>query len=47
MSTTKTNETPATKAQTKRPPAPDGKSELPTSNVDFPTPTSTDPPVGK
>lgn len=36
MSTTKTNETPATKVQPKRPPAPDGKSELPTNNQDFP-----------
>jgi hypothetical protein len=38
MSTTKTNETPATKVQPKRPPAPDGSSELPVNNLDFPTP---------
>ena len=37
MSTTKTSETPATKVQPKRP-APDGKSELPANNLDFPTP---------
>ncbi len=38
MSTTKTSEKPATKVQPKRPPAPDGKSELPSNNLDFPTP---------
>lgn len=43
MSTTKTKETPATKVQPKRAPAPDGKSELPAHNLDFPTP---DPAVG-
>ena len=46
MSTTKPNETPVTKVQPKRA-APDGKSELPTNNLDFPTPPTTDPPVGK
>jgi hypothetical protein len=47
MPTTKTNETPATKGQPKRPTAPDGKSELPTTNLGFPSPPTTDPPVGK
>jgi hypothetical protein len=41
MSTTNTSEKPATKMQPSRHPVPDGKSELPAHNLDFPTPGST------